>query len=70
MKEVFSVGVPFLAIDFIGVGVYQAFGKGSLALAFAIGRKVILEIPALFTLVILFRKLEKGAAALPSSEKG
>ena len=45
-----SIGMPFLAMDFIAVGVYQAFGKGKLALLFAISRKIILEIPALFIL--------------------
>ena len=44
------IGTPFLAMDFIAVGVYQAFGQGQLALFFAIGRKVILEIPAIFIL--------------------
>ena len=45
-----AFGLPFLAMDFIGVGVYQAFGKGSLSFFFAVGRKIILEIPALFIL--------------------
>ena len=44
------VGVPFLCIDFIGVGIYQAFGYGKLALFFAIGRKLVLEIPFTFLL--------------------
>ena len=44
------IGIPFLSMDFIGVGVYQAFGKGKLALFFALARKLILEIPALFIL--------------------
>ena len=44
------IGVPFLAMDFIAVGVYQSFGKGTLALFFAIARKVVLEIPAIFIL--------------------
>lgn len=44
------LGMPFLAMDFIGVGVYQAFGKGKLALFFALARKILLEIPALFIL--------------------
>lgn len=44
------VGIPFLCIDFIGVGIYQAFGYGKLALLFAIGRKLILEIPFTFLL--------------------
>ena len=48
------IGMPFLAMDFIGVGVYQAFGKGRLALIYAIARKIILEIPALFVLNKLY----------------
>ena len=44
------VGTPFLCIDFIGVGIYQAFGYGKLALFFAIGRKLVLEIP--FTVLL------------------
>ena len=38
---------PFLALDFLGVGVYQACGKGKISLLFAIMRKIVLEIPAL-----------------------
>lgn len=45
-----ATGLPFLAMDFIGVGIYQAFGKGKLAFFFAVGRKLVLEIPALFIL--------------------
>ena len=48
-----SLGVPFLAVDFLGVAVYQAIGKGRYSLAFAIARKIVLEIPAL----ILFNRL-------------
>lgn len=44
------IGIPFLCIDFIGVGIYQAFGYGKLALFFAIGRKLVLEIPFTFLL--------------------
>ena len=44
------IGIPFLCIDFIGVGIYQAFGYGKLALFFAIGRKLVLEIP--FTVLL------------------
>ena len=41
---------PFLCIDFVGVGVFQACGMGKKALFFAIMRKIVLEIPALFLL--------------------
>lgn len=41
----FSLAMVFLAVDFIGVGVYQACGMGKLSLFFAIARKIILEIP-------------------------
>lgn len=45
---------PFLTLDFIGVGVYQACGMGKKSLVFAICRKIVLEIPALFILNKLF----------------
>ena len=48
------VGLPFLCIDFLGVGVFQSCGLGKNALAFAILRKIVLEIPALVILNKLF----------------
>ncbi|MCD8021609.1 MAG: MATE family efflux transporter [Lachnospiraceae bacterium] len=45
-----SLGIPFLGMDFLGVGVYQACGKGKISLVFAICRKIVLEIPLLFIL--------------------
>jgi len=48
------LGLPFIGIDFMGVGTYQATGKGLYSLIFAILRKVVLEIPALFLLNWLF----------------
>ncbi|WP_300879569.1 MATE family efflux transporter, partial [uncultured Alistipes sp.] len=44
------VAQPFLAMDFLAVGVFQACGLGGRALAFAILRKIVLEIPALYIL--------------------
>ncbi|MCI8417159.1 MAG: MATE family efflux transporter [Lachnospiraceae bacterium] len=41
---------PFLAMDFLAVGVFQACGMGQKALVFALLRKIVLEIPALFVL--------------------
>lgn len=46
--------LPFLCLDFIAVGVFQAVGHGRSALAFAILRKILLEIPALYVLNYLF----------------
>ena len=46
----FCLGLPFLCMDFLAVGVFQASGMGKEALVFAILRKVVLEIPALFIL--------------------
>lgn len=46
----FCLGLPFLAVDFMAVGVFQAVGMGKEALLFAILRKVALEIQALFIL--------------------
>ena len=48
------IGVPLLSIDFLAVGVFQAVGNGKMALFFAIMRKIILEIPALYILNWLF----------------
>ena len=50
----FCLGMPFLAIDFLAVGVFQACGLVKNAFLFAILRKVVLEIPALFILNALF----------------
>ena len=44
------LGLVFLAVDFLAVGVFQACGMGKKALVFALLRKVVLEIPALFIL--------------------
>lgn len=45
-----TLAQPFLALDFLGVGVYQACGKGRISLLFAVMRKIVLEIPALLIL--------------------
>lgn len=58
---------PFLNIDFLAVGVFQATGMGKLSLFFAITRKIILEIPALFILNIAF-PLYGLAYAQPAAE--
>ena len=46
----FCLSMPFLGMDFLAVGVFQALGKGKNALVFALMRKIVLEIPALFIL--------------------
>ncbi len=48
------LGTPFLCMDFIAVGVFQACGMGKKAFFFALLRKIILEIPALYLLNWLF----------------
>lgn len=48
------VAQPFLCLDFLAVGVFQACGLGRYALLFAILRKIVLEIPALYVLNYLF----------------
>lgn len=48
------LGLPFLAMDFLAVNVFQACGMGVKALVFAVMRKVLLEIPALYILNLLF----------------
>ena len=50
----FSLGLMFLCVDFLAVGVFQALGLGRYALVFAVMRKIVLEIPALFILNRLF----------------
>lgn len=49
-----GLGLPFLCMDFLAVGVFQACGLGKNALIFALLRKVVLEIPALYILNIFF----------------
>ena len=44
------IAQPFLCMDFLAVGVFQACGLGRYALMFALLRKLILEIPALYIL--------------------
>ena len=46
----FCLGLPFLSVDFLAVGIFQAVGMGKESLLFAILRKVALEIPALILL--------------------
>lgn len=50
----FCLGLSFLCMDFLAVGVFQAVGMGRAALSFAILRKIVLEIPALYVLNRLF----------------
>ena len=44
------ISLPFMCTDFLAVGVFQSCGFGGRALAFAILRKIVLEIPALYIL--------------------
>lgn len=48
------LATPFLATDFLAVGVFQACGMGRKSLMFAVLRKIVLEIPALYLLNRLF----------------
>ena len=61
------LGLPFLCMDFLAVGVFQAVGMGRESLGFAIARKVVLEIPALYLLNALF-PLYGLAYAQPAAE--
>ena len=65
----FCLGLPFICMDFLAVGVFQALGMGKMALIFAIMRKIILEIPALFILNYFF-PLYGLAFAQPLAELG
>ena len=44
------LGIPFLCVDFLAVGVFQACGMGKKSFVFAVLRKIVLEIPALVIL--------------------
>ncbi|MCI8403176.1 MAG: MATE family efflux transporter [Lachnospiraceae bacterium] len=44
------LALPFMCTDFLAVGVFQACGLGKKALVFALLRKIVLEIPALYIL--------------------
>lgn len=44
------LAMPFLCTDFLAVGVFQACGMGRKSLLFAVLRKIVLEIPALYLL--------------------
>ncbi len=48
------LALPFLCMDFLAVGVFQACGMGRKSLVFAVLRKIVLEIPALYILNFLF----------------
>lgn len=48
------LGLTFLCMDFLAVGVFQACGMGKKSLTFAILRKIVLEIPALCVLNQVF----------------
>ena len=48
------LGMVFLCVDFMAVGVFASLGMGKYSLTFAILRKVVLEIPLLFVLNKLF----------------
>lgn len=50
----FALALPCQCLDFLAVAVFQAVGLGRYALLFAVLRKLVLEIPALFVLNILF----------------
>ena len=46
----FGISLPFMCIDFMVVGITQAFGMGRPALVFSFLRKVFLEIPLILIL--------------------
>ena len=50
----FSLGLAFLSLDFLTLGVFQSLGFGKYALLFAVMRKLVLEIPALLILNAIF----------------
>lgn len=48
----FCLTLVFIAVDFITVGIFQACGKGSISLLFAVMRKLVFEIP----FIMIFNK--------------
>ena len=48
------LGMVFLCVDFMAVGVFASLGRGKYSLTFALLRKVVLEIPLLFVLNAVF----------------
>lgn len=50
----FVYALPFLCIDYMAVGVFQAIGEGKKSLIFAFLRKIVLEIPVLVALNYFF----------------
>ena len=50
----FCIAMPLMCIDYSAVGIFQACGLGRRSLVFALLRKIVLEIPALFLLNYLF----------------
>lgn len=48
------LSTPFIAMDFLCIGVFQALGRGSLSLLMCICRKLVLEIPIMLLLNLLF----------------
>lgn len=46
----FCLGLPFMCVDFLAVGIFQAVGMGKESFVFAILRKIALEIPAIYIL--------------------
>lgn len=55
-----SLSLPFLFLDFLAVGVFSSAGLGLRCLMFAVLRKIILEIPAIF--ILNFSLGAKGVA--------
>lgn len=49
-----AIGLPFMSLDFVTVGISQSFGIGKIALAFSFLRKAFLEIPFIFLFSWLF----------------
>ncbi len=50
LLKLMSIGIVFMSVDFLGVAVFQAIGRGRYSLIFAVLRKIVLEIPAIIIL--------------------
>ena len=59
--------LPFICMDFMAVGIFQSCGMGKISLVFALLRKIVFEIPAIFILNHFF-PLYGLAYAQPTAE--
>ena len=65
-----ALAQPFMCVDFMAVGIFQAVGLGRNSLIFAILRKIVLEIPALLILNRLYTRSRVSFFVLAAAAVG